>query len=385
MSWPIPVFTKIDYPKPISLRIWLPTLAIIGASAAGAVLMLWPHGKPTNTLVFWATLVGAPLVACALTFGFKLDHWEDEQTDAEELEQEQQRLRGMWREWTRRHLSIVDVAVFPASTNEVDKFVNAKVDIPTNSGRSVTFDWAKGRAIAFRRTRLLHLIAVRFANVLQIRKEVIVTLMLADTSPAHAEAWSQRVTRVFAFLAPQTRFHVEVQSAKDGVQWITRQVDLVDTATRLVIAAQLWTDDDEEHEFSEGVAAFLIEPGVSHLGSIFRPMTTARDTLETGLAQIKNYQVPPERLALAWFTRCEEEESTAIRSALTQDPKDSAVERLLDKFLGSPGPASGWIALAIAMEAMRGAGPQLVAWREPESEALHLCTVSPLPQKETTV
>ncbi|MFL6702123.1 MAG: hypothetical protein ACJ8I3_07630, partial [Paraburkholderia graminis] len=143
MSWPIPVFTKIDYPKPISLRIWLPTLAIIGASAAGAVLMLWPHGKPTNTLVFWATLVGAPLVACALTFGFKLDHWEDEQTDAEESEKEQKRLAELWREWTRRHLSIVDVAVFPASTNEVDKFVNAKVDIPTNSGRSVTFDWAK--------------------------------------------------------------------------------------------------------------------------------------------------------------------------------------------------------------------------------------------------
>ncbi|WP_228939399.1 hypothetical protein [Paraburkholderia saeva] len=144
-------------------------------------------------------------------------------------------------------------------------------------------------------------------------------------------------------------------------------------------------DDEQEHEFSEGAAAFLITPGAAQAGFIFRPMTSTRDTLGIGLSQIKEYQVPPERLALAWFTRCEEGESTAIRSAVTTDPKDSTVERLLDKSLGLPGPASGWIALAIAMDAMHGAGPQLVAWREPESESLYLCTVSPLPQKETTV
>ena len=363
----------------------MPTLAVIAAGAAGAALMLWPHGKPTNTLLFWATLVGAPLVACALALGFKLDHWEDEQTDAEESEKEQQRLKGMWREWTRRHLSVVDSAAFPAATDEMAKFANAKVDLPVNSGRCVTFDWVKGRATAFRRTRLLHLIARRFADALRIRGGVIVTLILDDASPTHAAVWTRQVMRIFALAAPGTTFHVEVQSAKDSVQWITRQVDTVDTATRLVIAAQLWADEDEERAFSEGAAAFLIEPGASQAGSIFRPMTSTRDTLGIGLSQIKEYQVPPERLALAWFTRCEEGESTAIRSALTQDPKDSTVERLLDKSLGLPGPASGWIALAIAMEAMRGVGPQLVAWREPASESLYLCTVSPLPQKETTV
>lgn len=385
MDWPIPIFPKIEYPKPISWRLWFPTLIVVAAGAVGAVFLLWPHGKSTQTFQFVATLVGAPLIACALAFGPKLDQWEADQTDAEETEKEQKRLREMWLEWTRRHLPVIDSMAFPAATDEVAEFANARSGLPTNSDRSVTFEWGEGRTTAFRRRRLLHLIARHFAEKLRSRREVVVTLMLDDASQGHAETWIQHVTRVFVHVVPRTAFRVEVQSVQGGVQWIARQVDLVDSATRLVIAAQFWTDEEREHTFSEGAAAFLIDPGASHVGSIFRPMTTTRDTLDSGLAQIKDYQAFPHRLALAWLTRCEEDESTAIRSALTIDPKDSTVERLLDKTLGLPGPASGWIALAIAMEAMRGAGPQLVAWREPESEPLHLCVISPLPQKETTV
>ncbi len=347
--------------------------------------MLWPHGKPTNTILFWATLVGAPLVACALTFGFNLDHWEDEQTDAEEAEKEQQRLKRLWRDWTRRRLCVVDAVVFPAATREVAKFAEPKVDLPSQKDRTIEFERAKGRSAEFRRTRLLHLVAMHFADGLRARREVVVTLMLDEASLEQAASWTQRARHIFGRLIPGVTFRVETQLATSGVQWTTDLVDRVDMATRLVIAAQFWAGEEEEHEFSEGAAAFLIEPAASQAGSIFRPMTSTRDTLETGLSQIKEYQVPPERLALAWFTRCEEGESTTIRSALTEDPKDSTVERLLDKSLGLPGPASGWIALAIAMDAMRGAGPQLVVWGEPDSEALHLCTISPLPHKETTV
>ncbi|TDV04568.1 hypothetical protein [Paraburkholderia caballeronis] len=385
MSWPIPIFPKIECPKPISLRIWLPTLAVIAGGAAGVVLMLWPHGKSTQTFQFWATLVGAPLIACALTFGVRLDQWEDEQTDAEEAEKEQKRLGGMWREWTRRHLSVVDSVAFPAVTDDMARFTNPKTDIPVNSGRCVTFDWVKGRAITFRRTRLLHLVARRFADTLQTRREVIVTLFLDDISPGNAADWTQRVKRVFGLVAPRTIFQVDVQPAKKSVEWIEGQVDLVDTATRLIIAAQLWTDEEKEHKFSEGAAAFLITPDAPHAGSIFRPMTSTRDTLDAGLNQIKAVQASPALLRHAWFACCEQNESIAIRFALTEDPKNSAVEHLLDKSLGLPGPASGWMALAIAMEAMRGAGPQLIAWHEGASDPLHLCMISPLPKKETTV
>lgn len=384
MSWPIPSFSPIEKPKPISLRVWLPTLAIIASSAVGAVLLLWPHGKPTHSLQFWGALIGAPLVACALVFGLKLDNWEDEQTDAEELEREHERLKGLWREWTRRKLCVVDVAVFPAATNEIASLVDAKVSLK-NKDRTIGFTWAQGRATALWRTRLLHLIAARFTDVLRTRQEFIVTLMLDDESLKQAEVWTNRVERILGRRAPGGTFKVEAQSATGGAQWITQLVDTVDSSTRLVIAAQFWADNGKEQKFSEGAAAFLIEPCATKTGSIFRPMTSARDPLENGLTQIKEFQTSPDGLTHVWSAGCEYADSSALRSVLKKDPKESVTEHLLDGALGNAGPASGWIALAIAMKAMRGAGPQLVAWREPASESLYLCTVSPLPQKETTV
>jgi hypothetical protein len=384
MSWPIPVFSKIEYPKPISLRVWLPTLVAIATGAVGAVLMLWPHDKPTQTFQFWATLVGAPLVACALAFGLKLDRWEDEQTDAEEAEKEQRRLTGLWRGWSRRHLRIVDAVAFLPVTDRIESFAEANIDIETNSGRAMGFELARYRPAAFRRTRLLHLVATRFADALRARREIVVTLMLDDESLKQAEAWVKRVNRIFARLVPSVKCQVEAQSATGGAQWVTQQVDQINSATRLVIAAQFWAEGEEDRRFSEGAAAFLIEPGARKVGAIFRPMTSTPDTLEAGLAQIVQMQAAPDRLTHVWSTGCDDA-SVAIRSVLTADPKNSVIERLLDSFQGKPGPASSWIALATAIEATRGAGPQLVAWREPDCEPLYLCMISPLLQKESTV
>jgi hypothetical protein len=261
MSWPIPIFPKIEYPKRISLRLWFPALVAIALSAAGAVLMLWPHGKPTNTVLFWLTLCGVPVIACVLAFGVKLDHWEDDQTDAEESGKEQHRLKGLWQEWTRRNLFIVDTVAFPAATNEVVKFRESRPNLPSQTDRAVEFTRAKGRSAMFRRTRLLHLVANRFADALRNRQEVVVTLMLDTASNEDADSWTQRARYIFGRLIPSVRFRIETQLATSSVGWITDLVDRIDPAVRIVIAAQLWTDEMEEKErtFSEGAAAFLID------------------------------------------------------------------------------------------------------------------------------
>ncbi|WP_322032659.1 hypothetical protein [Paraburkholderia sp. J76] len=385
MSWPIPVFLKIEYPKPISLRVWLPSLVAIASCAVTAVVLVWPHGKPTDAYPFWSALIGAPLGACMLTFGVRWCLWRREQTDAEVAEGEQLRLRDLWRRWTRRHLRVVDIATFPAATNEITRFASEKIDLPTSTDRNIGFEWAKGRSAVFRRIRLLRLVAMRFAEVLQNQRDVIVTLMLDDESLKQTDVWNRRAMRMLGCMAPGVKFRVETQAATNGARWITQLADRIDPATRLVIAAQLWADGEEEHKFSEGAAAFLIVPDASKAGAIWRPMISDRDTLETGLSQIKKIQTSPSQLTDVWSAGCEYSDSSALRSILKKNPKDPVSEHLLDEFLGNPGPASGWIAMAIAMEAMRGAGPQLVAWREPNSESLYLCAISPVPQKETTV
>lgn len=70
MPWPVPTLLEIEQTKQISLRKWLPTLSAIAIAAAGGVLLLWPHGKPTHTLEFWCILFGAPLIIDGLSLGW---------------------------------------------------------------------------------------------------------------------------------------------------------------------------------------------------------------------------------------------------------------------------------------------------------------------------
>jgi hypothetical protein len=139
MSSPTPTFPKIEYQKPIAPRIFFPILAAIVVDAVTVVLMFWPRGKSTQILPFWATLIGALLMAWALTFSPKLEEWEEEKIDVGESEKEQGRLRGIWQEWTCRLWAVIDVAAFLAVSNEVARFGYAKVDLPTSSGRSIIF------------------------------------------------------------------------------------------------------------------------------------------------------------------------------------------------------------------------------------------------------
>ncbi|MGT2472735.1 hypothetical protein [Paraburkholderia terrae] len=386
MPWPIPSFASVEKPEPISPRRWLLALAAIASGSVGAVLLLWPHGKPTQTFQFWGTLFGAPLVACAVAFGMRLDRWEAEQTVAEESELERERLMGLWREWCRRHLRIVDAAAFLPVTDELASFCDAKAKLPMNVDRTVGFAWSKDRPVAFRRTRMLHLVAARFADALRHRREMVITLLLNDASSEQVEVWKTRAHRIFTRTAPGVVFRVEARQAMGCAQWLVEQVDIAHTVPRLVIAVQIWPDGEAEHKFSEGAGAFLIEPGAPEAGSIFRPMMTAPDTLEADLAQLAQMQVAPDRLTHIWFTDCSDEAVT-ITSTLTLDPKAPLLERNLDSIVGQSGPASGWIALATALEASQRTGPSLVGWREPGDEPLNLCMIAPAqsqrPHRET--
>ena len=384
MSWPIPKLKRVEYPTPLSLRIWIPALIAIATGIAAAVLLLWPQGQPTQTAEFWSALIGVPLIACAVVFGLSLGRWEDVQIDAEEDELEQQRLDELWRDWTRRHVSVADAAAFLPVTENIASLASARIDLPMARDRAIDFGWAKDRSDVFRRIKLLERVATRFADVVRIRQEVMVTLMLDDVSLEKADVWKRRAGHILRRVVPGVTFLIEARSASGGAQWLAQQVDQISTVAQLVIAAQMWSETEANQKFSEGAAAFLIDPDGKQAGLIYRPMVTMPDALDGSLAQMMQMQVHPDGLTQVWSTGCEDG-SAAIRSALTVDPKNPITEHLLDGFLGIPGPASGWIAVAVAMEAMRGNGPQMVAWREPASEPLHLCMVSPVPQEETTV
>ncbi|MDR5752220.1 MULTISPECIES: hypothetical protein [unclassified Caballeronia] len=386
MSWSIPTFREVQQPAPISLRFWLPSLVAMALGIAGIVLLLWPHGKPAQGIRFWALLVGTPFSACALSFGARLDRWEHEQTIAEEMEREQGRIALLWRVWSRRHLCVTaSCAVFPVSVSAT-QIGDAAPGMPLSSGRAKGFPWTNGKLEAWRRTKLLGVIAHGLRESLAVRQELPIKVLIDEASLENKDAWAAATKDAFSKVAPRCRFTVEVEDVTRCSQFLTQQVNLFSYPSQLVIAAQFWLDNDESPAFSEGAAALLFDADSSPRGSFFRPMTALRDKLETGLQQLSEMQVNPGTVSRVWLTGCDDA-SVDIRSPLTIDPKASIPERLLDNVLGTPGPASAWIALATALEASQGSGPQLVAWREPSSESVHLCLVAPAPapQKETTV
>ncbi|KVT50307.1 hypothetical protein [Burkholderia ubonensis] len=374
MSWPIPTFGKIEQPTPISLRVWLPALLIMALGMAGAVLLLWPHGKSTHGLQFWGLLIGVPLVTCAIALGIRLDRWERKQTIAEEAEREQERIMSLWRSWSRRQVRIAaSVAILPIHVPAA-KLGGVDVDLPVNMGRASAFVWSKNKALELRRAKLLGQIAGALQTTLTGRKEMRVKLLLDDASTEYLRDWKAAAHEALRKIAPDCKFSVDVERAGDCASCLTQQVDLVGAAPQLIIAAQLWPDGETRHTFSEGAAALLIEPAGGQAGYVFRPMSTAANSLEAALQQLVQMQISPDRITHAWFTRCEVE-SGAITSALTSDSKARLIERHFDRIVGEPGPATSWIALAAALEVSHESGPHVVAWREPDDDSLYLCMV----------
>ncbi|WP_241023552.1 hypothetical protein [Burkholderia sp. Ac-20365] len=374
MPWPIPTYKQIQRPKPISARTWLPALTAIALGLASSILLLWPHGKPTQGIQFWALLIGLPLVTCALAFGIRLDRWEREQTIADEAEREQARIRALWRDWCARHIRVVSalaILPIPARTATLN---DANTSLPVNTGRAKSFPWTSDKTDASRRMALLSRIAADLRTSLANRQAMSIRLMLDDASLAFADAWKDAARSTFSAIMPGCNLNIEVEQATGCAQWLTEQVDIADAAPQLVIAAQIWTDGEPQHNFSESAAALLIDPAATPASGIFRPIIVGNDTLEADLSQLQEMQIAPAELTHVWFSRCDDE-SAAMTASLASG--SNVIERQIDNIVGIPGPATSWVALATALEAAQGTGVHLVAWRESGDDRLNLCMIAP--------
>ncbi len=376
MPWPIPKLINTDRPKALPLRAWLPALTATALGIAGAVLLLWPHGKPTQGFQFWALFVGAPLVTCALVSGIRLDRWEREQTIAEETEREQARIMSLWHEWCRRHIRVMAALAILPITLRTDELSDADIDLPVNTERAKSLQLPNEEAASCRREELLGRIVGGLHTALVDRRSMPVRLLLDDASLALSDAWKNAAVNAFARIMPGGHFNIEIEHAAGCAQWLEQQIERDAATPLLIIAAQLWPDGESEHSFSESAAALLIDPAAEQAGYIFRPMISNRDMVEADLAQLMEMQVEPDSPTHVWFTGCDDE-SVLITSALSPDPKVPVIERNLDAIVGKPGSASSWIALAAAFESAQGSQPHLVAWRELNEEPLNLCMIAP--------
>ena len=389
MSWSIPSVPPSQRPEAIKLYIWLPIFVVIMGIGAAAVLLFWPQDRSTHTPKFWLLLVGAPASVCAVLFGMMLTRWERQQIVAEESEREAARLAALWRAWARHHLGVVRAVAFLPTVQTAEQLVAGEVAMPVNLQRSVGFYWGEKDKADIRRDRFLGLVVDRFADDLANVRSLEVVLILDGTSQAGAAQWKAESGRLLAEALPGIACDIRVADATSCVARLEANLGQDQMPAQLIVAAQIWADAGE-NTFSEGGAAILLSPrtagrSVSGVqleelaGRICRPMTSQTSAMADDVSTMLNMQVAPDSLQQVWSSGLNRACSTAMLSALSTGGADSPTVVQLENALGVPGPVSGWMALALALEAARhGKAHQLVAWQESDAERVHLCVVAPV-------
>ncbi|OMG75427.1 hypothetical protein [Burkholderia ubonensis] len=62
----VPPRVEVPPPPQVSMIVWTVLLVLVTGAGAGLTIMLWPTGRPTNTLWFWLCVAGYPLMAWTL-------------------------------------------------------------------------------------------------------------------------------------------------------------------------------------------------------------------------------------------------------------------------------------------------------------------------------
>jgi hypothetical protein len=102
-------------------------------------------------------------------------------------------------------------------------------------------------------------------------------------------------------------------------------------------------------------------------------------TLSADVSQMMDIQAAPKAVSRAWLTGCNEEIARAVQTALKPKMKQRSGVFDLDHVLGMPGPVSGWIALALALEVCEAHSEyQMIGCRDAVDDAhpTRLCLVA---------
>lgn len=385
MPWPIPELPPPKPPRPIDWRIWLMAFfAILGLGVA-AILFMWPRGRETYSETFWILLFGLPSSFFLVLFGLRLNRWEQEKLEYEEVACENNRLMSMWRRWTNGHVEVVHATTILGGISNTEGWERPDAALPVNLDRPCGIAVISSMDEDQRRKTLFELILDRLLEHLVQTHKLEVVLLLDEKCFDDRAKWEE-VART-AFLQPGCRVAVETLAAPTDLTSLQTQIDAEATPAKLFVACQLW-HDAQAKPYSEGVAAILFQRKArsSHLRQsdvpstgrrVLRPMVSGLDEFKGDFRQLLDMQLANEKVEYVWLSGLGDEMCSAAQVEAGNHPvTEGACVRNVDAVLGIPGPVSSWIALALALDIGSRTGyPQLVAVGDSGTRAL-MCAVA---------
>ncbi|WP_250440425.1 hypothetical protein [Caballeronia sp. AZ1_KS37] len=196
-------------------------------------------------------------------------------------------------------------------------------------------------------------------------------LLLDEQSLNESDTW--KLAAQLALASERRRVTVQVMPASASMSNLQDRIDSEIAPATLFVAFQLW-HDAKGKPFSEGGAAILLRakarpdplrPASVGLKGvhIFRPMHSLSEHFKEDLFQLLDIQLVSKKAANFWLSAIGDDARGAVQVEAGNHPATGeASVRDLDAVLGTVGPASAWVALAIALEiGLKSEAPQLLA------------------------
>ncbi|MDR5769104.1 MULTISPECIES: hypothetical protein [unclassified Caballeronia] len=321
--------------------------------------------------MFWAVLFGLPLCLFSILFGIRLNRWEEEQLSYEEQQEERARLTGLWHRWANHCTDVAFATTFLSGIESIDGWTSRDAILPVNLGRSCGLEWLPVSQGKQRPSSIFELVSDRLSAHLASVRELDIVLLLDEQSLNESDTW--KLAAQLALASERRRVTVQVMPASASMSNLQDRIDSEIAPATLFVAFQLW-HDAKGKPFSEGGAAILLRakarpdplrPASVGLKGvhIFRPMHSLSEHFKEDLFQLLDIQLVSKKAANFWLSAIGDDARGAVQVEAGNHPATGeASVRDLDAVLGTVGPASAWIALAIALEiGLKSEAPQLLA------------------------
>lgn len=389
LRWDMPDVALKDVGRAPSVKVFVALYALIQFAAVVLTLLNWPAGQPTMTRDFWLAILVVPFLLWVLIGGLYYHlAYEGPLIRALWWNTLRGHLASHWQKWTHAHLVLLDSVVLTSEDDLAERMLGLEGSAPSNPDKVLVLPGmpdSGGRAkLELVLERLLAPLAERIAPLARVGSFDIV---LQSDHAEHAIDL-QRIWRKLGLPGdPAVAWLPADADSPLVVQWFDEQ-PMPDY--RLVLACQL-CDGKQEPASSEMVVALLLAvPDVAARSRakfkpqayLFRPVAAESDVVDMALRLLlEAQQAPPEKLKHFWFSRLAKPLKHAATTAVTNAGLNLA-HHDLDKALGKPGPANGWLLQALAAQMVRhGQGAQLVAAPYQTGVAFNVVGLAPPPVK----
>ncbi|MGV6398096.1 hypothetical protein ACTUVN_004605 [Pseudomonas caspiana] len=359
-------------PAPLSLGRWV--VAAAGTVLVGILLFLLHASEQLPQLQafnIWA-LAASPLLICVLAFGARAYLYGGAVSHQQFLDEEAQAAQEAWADWGQRSMAVHASCVLLPDQVCASALVQGLPPRTGQARRILELPVSKqDRAQA-----ALKLLLPALAPALEaLPKEIELRLtLLSDVDPNQYDTLREALQRNWAGASPRSLPAMVSLADELSHQWIEDKLKSASPAFELLIVLQV----QGEAAYSDGLAAMLLSS--DHLAKalnipvqsvLSRPMPLDIDKLDVELPVFLQTQTSALQATGLLADRAEWQKTMAkVMSASFVQGASLKPEQqwVMETVCGFPGPLSGWLATALAVETVRLQPQPLLALIKDQSQ-----------------